>query len=270
MNKVYIHTAYNDVDATPIYIGDLPESWAELSYNQISTIAHLIYMKAPMDDIKLTLCLMFIPKKKLRSIPEDSIVLAIYPLLNWLASPYTITKQLKPSLRVGISTYYAPKSELDNCTIEEVDQIERSLFMYFTENDAQYLWEFVACLYRPKKIKNYFRSVDPAGDVRISFNEHTVSYYAKKLSRHLHVSHAYAALMWYRACWNDIVAKYPLVFSSGSSNKANNEMPTYLPLIRKVAEKGTYGNIKDVEKLNIYTILFELEESIKEHENNKT
>lgn len=78
-------------------------------------------------------------------------------------------------------------------------------------------------------------------------------------------------MLWYKACRAQLVKLYPVVFAGDdeAATPGYNELPNHFNLMRKIAEKGTYGQFAEVEKMYLHTVLLELEKSILEAKGNK-
>lgn len=142
----------------------------------------------------------------------------------------------------------------------------RGLMQWWRTEEAEaQLYRFVACVYRPGKL-TYNKRKNPAGDYRMPFNDNLVDYHASILRRHLPVKYAYAILLWYKGCRDALVSAFPLVFTGAAEHEAKPQQePNYFELMRKIAEKGTYGDIDKVRNLYLWDAMYEVHLSIEEY-----
>lgn len=254
----------------------MPGSWQELTQQQFIDVAHAIYTYPDADERHAHICIALLGKSDTNRIPVESIIKDVFPLLDWVYKQPEITKQLQQVIWAGVYRYFGPESDFNNLTIIEYDFADRELYQWLrsleapaTRND-EHLWRFMACLYRrPKKFYN--RRLDRDGDIREKFNENKLKYFAGELADDVHIGKAYATILWYKACRDQITKLYPAVFSGDGDSSATgfNELPNHFNLMRKIAEKGTYGNMQEVEKMYLHTVMLELEKSILEYEEAK-
>lgn len=265
MITINVHKHFDSRDSSQVY---LPESWDELKGEQLLNVAEALYKYPEADERHAHICRALIGKQ-VRTLPPMTLLTDIFPLIQWVYEPPTFTIQKIPAIRAGFRTYYGPETAFYNIRLIEYDFADRELYQYLHAREQgqdgaeQFLWRFVACLYRPGKWL-YNRKKDKDGDVRIKFNENTLNWHAGILRRNLPAGFAYAVLLWYKACRKFITVQYSRVFDGTEDENYQpvDELPNHFNLMRKIAEKGTYGRYDEVEQLYLHTALLEIEKSI--------
>lgn len=260
-----------DQPGKPAFNVSLPDCWEELNGEQFMHVAYALYAFTDSDERHAYILLHLLGRKHALSIPAEVLVYQIFPLLDWIYTAPTFTAQLIPQVKKLLLCYYGPEGDFNNLTISEFDFAEREMYQWLQEpGDIDQLWRFVACLYRPGK-KRYNKSLDKDGDIREVFNANTITYHAGQLKKHAFAGLAFATFLWYKACRNKLAILYPLVFQQAPGDDTPptqeggvTELPNCFNLMRKIAEKGTYGRMDEVEKMYLHTVMLELEYSIKE------
>lgn len=253
----------------------IPGSWEELTGEQFLNVSNALYGITDATERLAYICLCLMGRKNARTLPAETLIADVFPVLDWIETQPAVTEQRIPCVQVGLRKYYGPESDFNNLKMVEYDFADRELFMFLLakkeadiEKSAHHLWRFAACLYRPGKWL-YNSRKDKDGDIRIKFNENTLNYHANKMRRHLPDGFAFATLLWFKACRVLLTQLYPAVFKRAEDDTPADtylELPNHFNLMRKIAEKGTYGTYDKVEEQYLHTILLELEKSIVEAE----
>lgn len=257
----------------------VPERWEELTGEQLAEIAFILYSDA--DHIaKLTRCtrvLLGVSGDYFATIDPEVILEELVPLAMWVQEEVDLTEQLLPELKAGGQVYYGPHSALGNLRFVEFDFAERALFEYNMSRTREALYRFVACLYRPmvtipEGVADREKWIIAQGDKREPFNDNLVEHYGKFLQQYLPPRYAFAALLFYKGCRKHLVELFPMVFDStviqqqadGEDQEvkpaAESHEPSYLPLMRMIANAGTYGDFDKVENMYLHNALFEMEQ----------
>lgn len=243
----------------------MPDSWEELNASQLIEICHALYTVRDVYK-RNSLIAKALIGKAIQKITPEAIIVEVFPLIEWTKEAPTLTQQLIPTIKAGRSKLYGPASAFENMRMLEFEFAERYLFLFLQNRDIQDLWTLVAILYRKGRWL-YNPLKNKKGDIRVPFNNYSLTYQASKLQRKLQPAVAYAILQWYKGCRLHLMSLYPVIFQSNDSSKGSEDrLPTLFPIMRKIAEKGTYGVFEDVEQMEIHTFLMETEESIKEAE----
>lgn len=248
-----------------------PEEWNELSRKQLTEIAGILFTETDplMADTKMANAII---RHRIFTYTSPAVIIEhILPLIEWIKIDCSLTKQLLPTLSVGLRKFYGPDDGLSNIRLVEFDFAERELYAWHQDRkNMMQLFRFIACLYRPKKNLFYNVRRNKDGDARGKFNDNLVQHYAELLSKHVPLEEAYAILLWYKGCRDTLQASCPNVFSSSDNSTAGESAePSYFGIMRMIAEKGTYGNLEQVEQLYLTVALMEMELTIIEHKQSK-
>lgn len=236
-------------DKGKIIIADSPE---ELSGQQFIDIAGILHNKrAPLQaSIEALRVLCNKTALSFYLLPNE-VKLNCLPHVQWVFEDLNITAQLIPEY----NGFYGPAAEFKNLTLSE---------FYFSENAWQELVKkktddalchLVTILYRMPK-KDYNKQKDEDGDIRQPFNNSTVPYYKKQISQWpKEVLQAIA--IWYDACREKLRKDNPEIYPQTEVQSADADEADMFGILRGLAG-GKYGDFEKVEKLPLYTALYEL------------
>jgi hypothetical protein len=142
-------------------------------------------------------------------------------------------------------------------------------FRKYTETkEIKYLNLLVAVLYRPER-DNYpgvMQDENFDGQRRVKFNRNHTERYANELKR-ASFYQRYAIYLWFGNCSNflregEIEIEGSQINLASLYNKTNNPDSKdglgYTGLLFKLADEGTFGNIKETDNTGIYDIMLKL------------
>lgn len=260
-----VHTSKNTRET------EVPESWNELSGDQLREIAALLMQEADKTGMDVRLCAVLtgLSARELQQVGAGQIAETLLPLTQWVHEGNTLTRQLLPALQTQEGSFYGPADYLQNLRCGEFEFAERALWEWQndTANDEK-LWRFVATLYRPAK-PGYDFEKDPDGDCRMAFNANATGFYAKILQRDCQHADALAVMLFYTGCRLWMAARYEAVFGGGGgegNGEDNDAPPSLFQLMRAVAKTGTYGDFESVVNMYLYTLLAEVVAAMEEAE----
>jgi hypothetical protein len=199
---------------------------------------------------------------------EDLLVLS--QLLSWIHSSTntaknSLTRNLLPRITVRRSPFsrlhfYGPANQLRDVIAVEYAKADAAFLAYCETGDPDQLDDLVGALYRPKKwywkIERLF--TDKHTSMRMRYTG--VKYGRKEynaLSLSLEIK--YAVFLFFQGCRNDLLMKYPYVFSSDGNSEGHST--GWAGVFRAL----TNENIIDIDRvmeLPIHTVLFDLNEKI--------
>lgn len=243
----------------------LPENATELSGEQLIKIAGVLHGSHTNLDASLRVlwALSNMGWWQWFRLPAE-VKLKCMPYVQWVFEEWYVTKQLIPVYK----KYYGPSEGLCNLTLSEFYFTEKAYSnIVENKNDAEALNELVAILYRPAK-PNYDIAKNLDGDCRIAFNNNATDFYKKQISQWA-TDVKQAILLFYDGCRKKIADENPEIFSgtSSSDNESDGDM---FGILRGLASDGKYGDFEKVEKLPLYTALYEMNFLIAENKRLET
>jgi len=151
------------------------------------------------------------------------------PLTRFLATTAPpLTAQLLPSLTLPYlpfieqpQHFHGPREAFRNLRFDEFIFADSYYLRYLQTQEATWLDQLVAVLYRPERRPYRPRAVDYAGDRREDFNEHLVPARARQLAR-LPLATKQAVLLYYQGCRRLLEQRYEYVFSDDNTAKAGH------------------------------------------------
>jgi hypothetical protein len=120
--------------------------------------------------------------------------------------------------------------------------------------------ELVAILWREGK-RPYNLELDKDGDVRHPFNQNTVAWRIKIFKR-WPKGRKWACGKYFDSCRQLIVQRFPEVFEGGEATQ--DAFDGMFKLMRSLADGGKWGDMEKIEKMNLYTAMYELTLSLRE------
>lgn len=251
----------------------LPESWNELSGQQLIAIAPILLKKEISIQeqwyVAHTLCgfksdLYTVEQSRQKNGYDylaNEIREKILPLIQFLFDKNELTKQLIPVIEVageykffGTTELYGPIDDFNNITIAEFSDTESCLNMFEETRDALWLHRFLAIMYRPKKKKASPHSADFDGDVRVPYNFHCNDLIAVKTGS-IDERIKCAILLWYYGCRAEFVANNKFLFQSASSGDSGSGGIT--DLIHALAGPK-FGTVEETGKVLLKVAVREL------------
>jgi hypothetical protein len=242
-----------------------PSAWNELSRKQLLFVSRLFHGKLSMVDFKLRAMFNFISitkKIKKRLHPEDTYFLC--ETLDFLFEQVSLTRNLLPKLKTGLSTYIGPSDAMKNCTFGEFTMANSLLDSFCSTKDQKYLDEMVAVLYRPKKWFWFIRkNFTDNQDSRKKFvNRSLKKRYGIMASVDYHVK--YSVFLFFSGVLNSLPGLYPYVYQQkGDSGSEDNG---WASLIISLADgKTDDASLETIMNSNLYNVLICLNKKSKEY-----
>lgn len=213
---------------------NMPIEWNQLTRMQILFVCRLYLAKLDFEEFRLRAFLRFtgvkaLPKKIIKNrmtywlfkIGKEKFTLDRHELTWFLKSADFLTHDSRltanhfPSFRLPLKRFFGPSASCYNLTYLEFLHAEKCLYAYQKSNNASFLNQLCAVLYRPGK-KNYHpMRPDHDGDRRERFNDFV---YPKRAWRFhlLNPRKRFAIYLFYTGCRNTMIASFPNLFNSGS------------------------------------------------------
>lgn len=270
---------------TPVQIYNrrysFPENWNELNAKQLLAISPIL-LKEELDyKDRLELFRICIRMSRTRFLQYAFAPKWVHPKLWWkkaevllffdrqlhwiefLTNTNDLTKQLIPQISYGWTRkkLYGPSGNFVNLKMDEFCFSEHHYLQFRKTKNKEDLLKLVASLYRPGK-ENYDRNLNKDGDIRISFNEHTIDHFAKKI-RNTSERKLVAILNWYEGCRFEMIKTFDKVFSGKESSVESFGL---FSLITNVAEDGVMGDFEKINKSYVQVVLLRLTELINKAE----
>lgn len=169
----------------------------------------------------------------------------------------TLTKQIMPVF----DELYGPESSFNNLIMKELVMTEHFYLQWWNDKERiDLLNELCAVLYRPAK-KNYDRTINPDGDVRIEYKPNISSFLAERKIAHWPLKAKLAVATWYDGCRHELQDNNPEVFGGEGGEVALHGL---VSVMRKVAKEGALGNFDSVESKGVHLVMIDINESIAE------
>lgn len=181
---------------------------------------------------------------------------------NFLYEDNALTKQLIPSVRVGMLWFYGPADRLKNITIAEFIFAHAYWVKHKKDQtDEEALNMMIATLYRPAKPKKQRKGPHYDGDIRQQFNQYLVEERAAKVAKlPRHVKDA--ILIFFDGCIQYMEQQYPKIFSNNEGNAGSYGMVEVLHTM--AGDK--FGDFDKVQQSRMMDILRDLTISIRQKE----
>jgi hypothetical protein len=258
-----------------------PENWNELTSKQLLAISPVICKEALDYKDRLELFRVCLGMSRGKFLQYAYMPKWLHPKLWWkkaevllffdrqlhwldfLTNTNTLTNQLVPVIRYGFTRkkLFGPAANFENLRMDEFCFTEHHYMQFRKTKSREDLTRFVASIYRPAK-KDYDTTLNPDGDIRIPFNEHSLAFFAKKIHR-VSDRKLLAILHWYEGCRFQLVETFEKVFNGKESDVQSFGL---FSLITGVAEDGVMGDFEKVNKNYVQVVLLRLTELINKAE----
>lgn len=252
----------------------LPSTWNELSREQLLRAVHVLFKPATEPELQARLIPVLLELYRWHT-PGRTWRFIKMPLLEvdefrahtnfLLQGQAQLTKQLLPTIRPLLRTWYGPGDYLNGLTFAEWIEAESALFYYHLTKKEDFLNRLVAVLYRPGQT----RKPNPVtGDRRPPYVQHEVAARAKLAGR-LSMATRQAVLIYYDSCRQVIINNYPEAFSAGDDDEQTQRAPAspapaYLRILRELA--GSPDKFEVMGQQPAGNIFFDLAERVKQAE----
>lgn len=237
----------------------LPDSWDELTYEQLYSIAvHIFEYNIVKEEAtraylqtKIVLELSgYSTADTKNEFLQTEIARKVLPTMDWMFEKNMLTKQLLPSIllrkRISLQRFHGPADNFNNLTFEEFDDAEYwfiELMNPDTKHREKALNMLCAILYRPY--------METPGDTRIPYhaseNDKRADWFANCDTRH-----KLCVLLWYMGCRNALTDQFHELFSGKGDGEGNWTM-----LAHSLAGP-VLGDIQKVNKSPIRQVLTEM------------
>lgn len=201
---------------------------------------------------------------------------------NYIHNP---VPEYKPLWR----TYHGPSDGFKNVKIGEYTDALKLFLQFNATGDMEILYEFVATLYRPKKLFYFAYKYLPKfdGDCRIRYNANLLEK-RKKAFKSAPIGFIYGVYLYFASfqiivasgqiTWGDKELDLSILFSGGSSSPVIDAADLGLDsIVFAMAESGAFGDFEKVQKTPFWTMMIKMYDSrigqLKEeklHENAKS
>jgi hypothetical protein len=238
---------------------NIPDSWNELTANQLIQVMEACYIKK--DDplvilLRLFKILVDIKFSQWRKIPAEQIDELLYLASFIFDGNAGFTKQLIPCY----DNLYGPTDGLTNMLMGEFTFSEH-YYMKWQEDKSKDdpLNQLVGVIYRPSK-KGYDFRLNTDGDCRERFNENLCAWRSQNIISKWPQKVKLAIASWYGGCRQQLVNDNPEVFGG------NGEPSKYglIEVMENIAKDGTHGDFESVENKSVHLMLIHLNITIEE------
>ena len=234
----------------------LPQSWNELSNNQLERIALLFHTKQPGAefDIQVFLILMNVHWYSVFTFIKARTILFQVPISELRKHYLFIYKEnnrtnFLPSLKIGTTTYYAPLARLTNLTADELATAEDLHYEWRLKKDIEYLYYLVALL--------YVTSYQP----RPAFDKNNLEFLVKDFKK-VPLAKLLAIELTYFGCKNYLVKRFPKVFPKASPNAGKAKKTSGLGKVILMMTKDDPSKLKAIKEINAYAFLEQFTEDL--------
>jgi len=234
-------------------------------YHDQVAFAHGLYRVLPIPAIIHS----GINRGRVKVIPQEDL-LVLSQMLSWINSAdkanNTLTRNLLPRITIRRSLFsrlhlYGPADHLRDVIAIEYANADSAFLAYCATGDLDQLDDLVGALYRPRKwywrLERLFTDKNTSRRMRYTGIQYGRKSYSS-LSLNLPVK--YAVFLFFQGCRNDLLAKYPYVFTSDGGSDGNST--GWAGVFRAL----TNENIIDIDRvmeLPVHTVLFDLNEKIR-------
>lgn len=153
--------------------------------------------------------------------------------------------------------WYAPADGLHNLSLYELGHAFTKIEAYLRTKNEKYINELLAMIYRPSKPKtDYNLASNYEGDRRQPYRKHETTV-ANRQSRIEKMPQAVKQLLvfWFASCRQQIVKRYPTIFTRGGENTTGNNYG-YAALLLNLADGIVHlDTVSDQNFHNAFTFL---------------
>ena len=238
----------------------LPASWNELTKDQLIFVTRMFHKSMTVGDFKVHTLFEFLSIKMnifKRIASEDAFFLC--KALDFILAEVTLTKNLTPFIRRGLTKYYGTSDGLLYCTFGEFTRAHTQFEQFVDTKDESALTELVAILYRKKKFGWFIRKhFTDSPDPRVRLKNRTLKRRIKRFEKIDHMI-KYSVFLFFFGCINSFPRQFPNVFrkKEDSGTSANG----WISLIISLADGKTDNRSIDlVVNSNLYNVFLGLEQ----------
>lgn len=188
-------------------------SWNELNDYQIKKISSILFNKTINKDTlyKQLIFYLFIDKPRFWKYIKFRILIHYIPIRQLYPYVFFLDKNIQRTrfirkIKINRHVFYGPRDRLSNLTIEEFSAADLFFYYWITNNSYIDLDRLITVLYRKKaKISNSI-------DIRQPYSEFDLHKRGEIIPK-LDLSTKLAIGLTYLGCREEIIKKYPVVFS---------------------------------------------------------
>lgn len=243
----------------------------QINFNQFKVAA--VYRLLRMEEGKKT-----IPTHRIldESITEEDIKNAtIYELSQLIDSFFDDQEGVKiikqnylinpvPKIRPVLTNYYGPADNFHNLNFGEYLDALRLFNDFHSSGDPEILFLLSAILYRPAEPLHWFKK--DKGDIRETYNSHTIEKRAKKLKLapfgfiygvYLLFASFQKALVEMKLNWGGKELDLSILFDNSEADEHSNDLPGIGmdSLAFTMAESGAFGDYEALRNANFWQII---------------
>lgn len=232
----------------------IPTGWNKLTRKQLLRICRLFLLNLDYETFRLRSFLYLTKTKahpghfkcgKQKFTLSDQELAYFLHSVDYLAQESALTQNNFPSIRILGRRLHGPSDRGYNLSYAEFIHAEKSLYAYMKTDDAKYLNELCAILYRPGKPDFNPKDPDYNGDRREKFNPYSYQQRARRF-RFVSRRKRYAIYLFYAGCRNAMFSANKSLFS-GSSVSSEEHSP--IDSLRKIMNDLNLGDITRNEKI---------------------
>jgi hypothetical protein len=249
-----------------VYLGDkrvnVPGNWNELNRSQAIELAKQLSKRMPVAEALQRIWIILLETKKhlwiqwfllWKATPIERQELD--QLSTWVFENKLLTNDVLQYIDLGFTKLYGPGNLFEKTSYLEFIKADAYFKKYNETKNEEYLNQFVASLYRPKKRFIWFYKMIGSydGDCRIKFNQYVVEQYAKKLKNV--PTEVKTVVMWYWiGCMETIVANNRDIFPEQGGE------PSQFGWVEALMKQsgGLFGDLDKTMHTRFNTVLIDL------------
>lgn len=237
-------------------------TWDELSRRQLVLLLPILYGNYPdanQQRIEVLEVLLGVSRPLLLRLTAVQLLQVFWLTDFLLVEPITLTRQLLPDVKPArlLPTYYGPAAELANVSFLEFAFADAYFVAYANSQQAQWLDQLVATLYRPGR---RMAEALAAGDRRQPFNEHLIEVQAGRLARLPRLTRL-AIFTWYRGCRHALEQRYAHVFTPANQEQAKGHPDGWAYVLRELSGQA-FGNYAETGRQLAHQVLAKMNDDL--------
>lgn len=233
----------------------LPQSWNELSINQLERVALLFSQVKPSAkfDLHVLYILLdlkwwqYIQKAKVRIVLWNVPMSDLRSSFNFIYSNIDRTA-FAPVLKINRKTFFAPQDRIANLTVKEFSIADDLHIQWRTTKNIEFLQYLAAVLYTSTKLRPIFDK-NALHDQALVFKKVPV----KKLL---------AMEIAYFGCKKNLEKRFPKVFPEPTAGASKPKKKYGFGKVILSMTKGDLSKLETIEKVNVYTFLEQFEDDL--------
>lgn len=276
---------------------DIPESWNDLTAEQLLYISRVTYDQMNINVFKFNLfrnitgiqvkkhrlfiggayCYRISYKKKIYVIDLEELTMLMEELFRFIFKTQTrnreehtfidsnLVKQLLPVIKHRFRKYYGPADGLSNIVFEEYISAVCSYHRYTKTQDTKHIDMLIATLYRRGRDK---KEAELAGDTRLPFNDNVVEKQSLRF-KNLDAAVKTAIMYFFSGSIENLKRLFPAVFTGAGSAGNSDPFFSYMELTDALA-KYDITKKTEIRKSLLFDVLSTLNNMIIQSKSKKT